>query len=80
MSGGGGGSGGSGGTSGICPTFSGGYSGGTFAGPGGNYGGGAGGGTGSQYGTVLNGNGAKGAVRIIWGPNRSFPSTNTQNL
>ena len=80
MYGGMGGSGGSGGTNGVCPTFSGGYSGGTFAGPGGNYGGGAGGGAGSQYGTVLNGNGGQGAVRIIWGSGRSFPDTNTQDM
>jgi hypothetical protein len=26
------------------------------------------------------GNGASGAVRIIWGSNRYFPSTNTGNL
>jgi hypothetical protein len=25
-------------------------------------------------------NGAQGAVRIIWGPNRAFPSTNTGDM
>lgn len=24
--------------------------------------------------------GRQGAIRIIWGPNRAFPSTNTQDL
>ena len=42
------------------------------AGGGGLYGGG-GGGSNQNY---AGGNGARGAVRIIWGPNRSFPSTN----
>jgi hypothetical protein len=28
----------------------------------------------------LGGNGAQGAVRIIWGPDRFFPNTNTRNL
>jgi hypothetical protein len=41
------------------------------SGPGGLYGGGAG------YG---GGNGGDGAVRIIWGPNRAFPSTNTADV
>jgi hypothetical protein len=44
------------------------------------YGGGGGGKTGNysiQNGTGL---GASGAVRIIWGPGRAFPSTNTGNL
>jgi len=43
--------------------------------PGGAYGGGGGG-------TYVNssGTGANGAVRIIWGDNRAFPSTNTGNL
>ena len=43
---------------------------------GGNYGGGGGGGGTSTGG----GWGGHGGVRIIWGPNRSFPSTNTQDL
>jgi hypothetical protein len=49
------------------------------AGNGGGYGGGGGGGLGGS-GTgqsVTAGNGAGGAVRIIWGPGRSFPATNT---
>jgi hypothetical protein len=43
---------------------------------GGLYGGGGGG---AEL-TNENGPGRNGAVRIIWGPNRSFPSTNTGNL
>lgn len=61
--GGGGGSGGTAGGAGTSRPNNG----------GGNYGGGGGG-------AELNneaGNGADGAVRIIWGDNRSFPSTNT---
>jgi len=42
------------------------------AGDGGLYGGG-GGGSNQQY---AGGNGGRGAVRIIWGPGRAFPSTN----
>ncbi len=42
---------------------------------GGDYGGG-GGGKSSNYWGNFAGNGAAGAVRVIWGPNRSFPSTN----
>ena len=76
MVGGGGGSGGANGTSGTVPTFSGGYSGGVTGGPGGNYGGGAGGCSGSPE-TKLSGNGGQGAVRLIWGANRAFPTTNT---
>ena len=30
--------------------------------------------------TNLGGNGGKGAVRIIWGPGRAFPSTNTTDV
>lgn len=43
---------------------------------GGNYGGGG------SYNAYVNvgGNGGTGAVRIIWGPNRAFPSTNTQDM
>jgi len=41
---------------------------------GGSYGGGSGGYTGAFVG------GQDGAVRIIWGPNRAFPSTNTGDL
>jgi hypothetical protein len=40
-------------------------------------GGGAGG---SDTGTLTTANGAEGAVRIIWGFNRSFPSTNTLDM
>lgn len=47
---------------------------GDVTGKGGQYGGG----TGGNYGTGQSAfSGADGAVRIIWGPNRSFPSTNT---
>jgi hypothetical protein len=47
--------------------------------PGGLYGGGGGG----QHNAFFGGNGldgAKGAVRIIWGAGRSYPSTNTANV
>tara|TARA_B100001093_G_scaffold343962_2_gene328693 strand:+ start:15377 stop:19771 length:4395 start_codon:yes stop_codon:yes gene_type:complete len=77
MYGGQGGSGGSAGTNGTVPTFSGGYSGGVYGGPGGNYGGGGGGNAATNYGTNQSALGAAGAVRIIWGTGRSFPSTNT---
>ncbi len=77
MVGGGGGSGGANGTDGVVPTFSGGYSGGVFGGPGGDYGGGGGGNPGGSYGTQQSGLGAPGAVRLIWGEGRAFPSTNT---
>ena len=50
-------------------------------GTGGSYGAGGGGGTTNQTGSHYNpGNGASGAVRIIWGPDRAFPSTNTGDL
>ena len=61
-----GGKGGSGGTDGAIKTNS-------ITG-GGLYGGG-----GAGYGNVTN-NGSGGAVRIIWGPGRSFPSTNTADV
>ena len=70
------GSGGSNGTSGTVPTFNAGYSGGVTGGPGGNYGGGAGGCSGSPE-TKLAGKGGQGAVRLIWGEGRAFPTTNT---
>jgi hypothetical protein len=55
----------------------GGGAGGAGSGGSGNlYGGGGGVGDGNFGGN----NGGGGAVRIIWGPNRQFPSTNTQNL
>ena len=44
---------------------------------GGLYGGGAGGSGSAWYG---GGYGASGGVRIIWGPNRFYPSTNTQDV
>jgi hypothetical protein len=44
---------------------------------GGIYGGGAGGSGSAYYG---GGNGGGGAVRIIWGPNRAYPNTNTQDV
>jgi hypothetical protein len=44
---------------------------------GGLYGGGAGGAGSQNYG---GGNGGGGAVRIIWGPNRAYPNTNTQDV
>jgi hypothetical protein len=48
--------------------------------PGGLYGGGGGGpGDGADMGQALN-PGARGCVRIIWGPNRSFPSTGTGDM
>ena len=64
--GGGGGSGGSAGTSG----------GEGYKGNGGSYGGGGGCGSSSESGGIA----GAGAVRIIWGPNRSFPSTNTNDM
>jgi hypothetical protein len=47
-------------------------------GNGGLYGGGGSGGDTTLI--VGRGNGVDGAVRIIWGPNRAFPSTNTGNV
>jgi hypothetical protein len=66
-SGGGGGSGGQPGIGGALKTSGG--------GPGGKYGGGAG--AGNFDGTYVFGQGASGAVRIIWGAGRSFANTNT---
>ena len=80
MLGGGGGSGGDNGTNGTTPQYTApDYYDAVTGGPGGNYGGGAGGtGSGPQNTpTNLGGNGGKGAVRIIWGPGRAFPSTRT---
>lgn len=64
-----GGSGGSGGSAGIAGSSS-------YGGPGGNGGayGGGGGGTYGNGGGNPTGNGGSGAVRIIWGSGRSFPS------
>jgi len=66
------GGGGSGGTNGSGVNFN--CCIGTFGGNGGTYGGGAGA---TSYG---NGVGGRGAVRIIWGAGRAFPSTNTGDL
>lgn len=44
----------------------------------GGYGGAYGGGAGKPSNSAVS-NGAGGAVRIIWGPNRSFPNTNTSD-
>jgi len=74
MPGGGGGSGGSSGSSATNSTYNGSYS-AQSGGSGGNYGGGAGAGFGASAGSSTGG-----AVRIIWGPNRAFPSTNTGNV
>jgi hypothetical protein len=49
----------------------------TFINKGGDFGGG-GGGADNTFGE--HGDGGSGAVRIIWGPNRAFPSTNTGDL
>jgi hypothetical protein len=46
---------------------------------GGLYGGG-GGGRGYGYSSTFSGQGGGGAVRIIWGDGRAFPSTNTGNV
>jgi len=69
--GGGGGSGGTNGADGF--DSSGNYEGGT----GGNYGGGAGGGA---EGARPNSTGANGAVRIIWGTGRAFPTTSVSAI
>ena len=83
MLGGGGGSGGNNGTNGTTPLNDGTYYyDAVTGGPGGDYGGGAGGvGTGPQNTpTNLGGAGGKGAVRIIWGNGRAFPSTLTADV
>ena len=79
ITGGGGGSNGTAGGNGVQVTFLAGTSGGS----GGLYGAGGGGGAGSgSTGTYPRNSGAggKGAVRIIWGPGRSFPSSLTEDL
>jgi hypothetical protein len=48
-------------------------------GPGATFGGG-GAGNYTSYGGVSGVAGAGGCVRIIWGPSRAFPSTNTGDL
>jgi hypothetical protein len=71
-----GGGGGSGGTNAIGTS----NSGSTKSGNAGQYGGGGGGwGTGYSSNT-LSGKGGSGAVRIIWGAGRAFPSTNTNDV
>jgi hypothetical protein len=70
-SGGGGGSGGSAGQGGEANSGNGGN--------GGLYGGGGGGADRASFSSFVPGPGAGGAVRIIWGGDRSFPSTNTAN-
>jgi len=67
------GQGANGGQGGAAARYGGGGSGGAngSSGPGGTYGGGAG------YG---GGNGGQGAIRIIWGTGRAFPSTNTADV
>ena len=71
-----GGGGGSGGTNAIGTS----NSGSTKSGNAGQYGGGGGGwGTGYSSNT-LGGKGGSGAVRIIWGAGRAFPSTNTNDV
>jgi hypothetical protein len=47
---------------------------------GGLYGGGAGGTGSNQYMGYQINRGGRGCVRIIWGPNRSFPSTGTGDM
>lgn len=66
------GTGGSAGTAGTNGSI-------TAGGIGGLYGGG-GAGFGSSTTTANYGAGGKGAVRIIWGPSRAFPDTNTVNI
>ena len=63
-----GGGGGSGGTNGGA---------GASANPGGSYGGGGGGNDGVAEGSLVGGGGA---IRIIWGGGRAFPSTNTGDV
>lgn len=70
------GKGGSGGADGGFAVSGGSYFSTGTKGNGGNYGGGGGRGTTSSYNTH-SGAGGNGAVRIIWGTGRSFPSTNT---
>lgn len=62
-----GGTGGSSGADGVSVT----------SGTGGNGGFPGGGGGGGAYGGVGGGRGGNGAVRVLWGPSRAYPSTNT---
>ena len=70
-----GGGGGSSGVTGTTATMGG----GSTSGSGGIYGAGAGGNHWNGSGEKA-GNGAVGAVRLIWGANRAYPSTNTGNV
>lgn len=72
--GGGGGSGGGSGTQGTNGFNS------AVGGSGGSYGGGAGSAVVAAYSGEISGQAAAGAVRIIWGAGRSFPSTNTGDV
>ena len=67
-----GGFGGSGGANGSI------HSGGSGQGDGGNFGGG--GGTDEDDSVAVGGTGGRGAVRIIWGTGRAYPSTNTADV
>ena len=71
---GGGGGGGSGGGNGV------GGNSGAGGSVGGSYGGGGGGSDNATGAGAYAGAGAAGAVRIMWGPGRAFPSTNTGDL
>ena len=58
---------------------------GSWGGGGGNYGGGGGGGEyvplfDDSFGNVTGGTGGSGAVRILWGSGRAYPSTNTADV
>ena len=74
------GRGGSGGADGGFATSGGGYFNAGTKGDGGDYGGGGGRGTTVSSYQTNSGAGGKGAVRIIWGNGRSFPSTNTADV
>ena len=79
ITGGNGGSGGTAGGNGYPVTFLAGTSGGNGGGYGAGGGGAATAGSGGPY-SRTSGAGGSGAVRIIWGTGRAFPSTNTGNL
>lgn len=71
------------GTAGAANTQAGGGSGGGAGSSvqhGGAYGGGGGGSSSSYSGTYTGGNGGTGAVRIVWGDTREFPSTNVDEV
>lgn len=79
ITGGSGGSGGTAGGNGYPVTFLAGTSGGNGGGYGAGGGGAATAGSGGPY-SRTSGAGGGGAVRLIWGDNRAFPSTNTGDL